>query len=156
MRKRRSDRVALDLRGLTDRVAIFRVHGGVARDPAVGIWLGTVPDALRDIARHWVDALRACGDDVRELLHDGGPVACIEDAPFAGVNAFTRHVNVSFFYGAMLDDPAHLLVGSGKRMRHVKLTPDGNVDSGALRDLIRAACRDIRARLDAERTSEDT
>ena len=91
--------------------------------------------------------MRRCGDDVRELMHDGCPVACIEDAPFGYVNAFKSHVNVGFFYGAMLEDPAGLLVGSGKRMRHVKLQPDSDVDPAALRNLIDAAYADIKVRL---------
>jgi hypothetical protein len=49
--------------------------------------------------------MRQCGDDVRELMHDGCPVACIKDAPFAYVNTFTSHVNVGFFHGAKLSDP---------------------------------------------------
>ena len=71
----------------------------------------------------WFEQMRQCGDDVRELMHDGCPVACVEDAPFAYVNEFKSHVNVGFFYGAMLEDPAGILEGSGKRMRHVKLKP---------------------------------
>jgi hypothetical protein len=46
--------------------------------------------------------MRGCGDDVRELVHDGCPVACVADAPFGYVNVFRTHVNVGFFYGAML------------------------------------------------------
>jgi hypothetical protein len=91
--------------------------------------------------------MRQCGDDVRELMHDGCPVACVEDAPFAYVNSFRSHVNVGFFYGAMLEDPAGMLEGSGKRMRHVKLKPDSELDANGLRDLIHAAYFDIKARL---------
>lgn len=99
--------------------------------------------------------MRLCGDDVRELMHDGCPVGCVEDAPFGYVNAFKNHVNVGFFHGAALDDPAGLLQGSGKRMRHVKLKPGGEVDAAALDDLIGAAYVDIKVRLDAERFSPD-
>jgi hypothetical protein len=60
------------------------------------------------------------------------------------------HVNVGFFYGAMLADPAGLLEGSGKRMRHVKLKPDREFDAAALGDLIDAAYSDIKVRLAAE------
>ncbi|MCB9518451.1 MAG: DUF1801 domain-containing protein [Gemmatimonadales bacterium] len=60
--------------------------------------------------------MRACGDDVTELLHDGHPTACVGDAAFGYVNVFTAHVNVGFFHGADLDDPAHLLEGTGRRM----------------------------------------
>ena len=75
------------------------------------------------------------------------PVACVGDAPFGYVNAFKAHASVGFHYGAMLDDPAGLLEGVGKRMRHVKLRPGKQLDVDALNDLIEAAHRDIRRRL---------
>jgi hypothetical protein len=152
---RRPKRVALDVRGLIDRVEIFRVSAGVKRNPVVDAWLAGDPVELRSLARKWFEQMRRCGDDVGELMHDGCPVACVEDAPFGYVNVFKSHVNVGFFYGAMLEDPAGLLEGSGKRMRHVKLQPGSELDADALRDLIRAAYVDIKARLDAERSSTD-
>lgn len=91
--------------------------------------------------------MRACGPDVRELLHDGHPTACVGDAAFAYTNAFTAHVNVGFFLGAMLPDPAGLLQGDGKYMRHVKLKPGTAVDAASLQTLIEVAYLDIRARL---------
>ena len=103
------------------------------------------PGELGAIAREWFDILRGCGTDVRELLHDGHPTACVGDAAFAYVNAFSRHVNVGFFGGARLPDPAGLLQGTGKFMRHVKLIPGIDVDAAALRRLIEAAYRDMRA-----------
>ena len=94
--------------------------------------------------------MRQCGDEFRELLHDGGPVACVGDAPFGYVNAFKAHVNVGFFQGATLTDPAGLLQGSGKYMRHVKLKPGGVVNTAALARLIVDAYSDIKARLEAD------
>ena len=38
------------------------------------------------------------------------------------------YVNVGFFHGAALDDPAGLLEGTGKRMRHVKAAPGATGD----------------------------
>lgn len=84
---------------------------------------------------------------VRELMHDGCPTACVDDGAFAYVNAFKEHVNVGFFFGALLDDPAHLLEGTGKRGRHVKLRPGRDVDEAALTRLVQVAYRDIRKRL---------
>jgi hypothetical protein len=107
------------------------------------------PAALGAIARRWFEVMRGCGDDVRELLHDGHPTACVADAAFAYVNAFTAHVNVGFFRGAELADPARLLEGRGKFMRHVKLRPERDVDAGALTELIRSAYADIGRRLGA-------
>jgi hypothetical protein len=71
----------------------------------------------------------------------------VEDAAFGYVNAFRAHVNVGFFYGAALDDPAGLLEGSGKRMRHVKLRWGQHVNAAALGGLIASAYQDIRLRL---------
>ncbi len=150
MSRRKTHRVALDVRGLIDRVEIFRVCGGVKRDPAVDSWFSDGPDELRSIAQQWFEHIRTCGDDVVELIHDGCPVACVEDAPFAYVNSFKSHVNVGFFYGALLEDLAGLLEGSGKRMRHVKLQPNSAIAAEALRDLIGAAYVDIKSRLRAD------
>ncbi|HXV84219.1 MAG TPA: DUF1801 domain-containing protein [Candidatus Binatia bacterium] len=104
---------------------------------------------LGAIARHWFDVIRDCGDDVRELLHDGHPTACVTDAAFAYVNAFKAHVNVGFFRGAELEDPMGLLEGTGKYMRHVKLRPDDDIDAAALMKLIETAYTDMKERLKA-------
>jgi hypothetical protein len=146
-------RVALDLRGLLGMKDILRLCRGMKRDPAVDSWFTGGPVELRSLAQKWFAQLRGCGDDVLELIHDGCPVACVEDAPFGYVNSFKTHVNVGFFYGAVLEDPAGLLEGSGKRMRHVKLKPDREVNAAALSDLIGAAYLDIKMRLGADRTS---
>ena len=114
----------------------MRFPSARALDPGVESWLKQDRGDLGDIARHWFVRMRSCGSDVRELLHDGHPTACVGDAAFAYVNAFTSHVNVGFFLGTELHDPAGLLVGTGKFMRHVKLTPGKQVDEGALEKLI--------------------
>jgi hypothetical protein len=127
---------------------MLRFSGAVERDPAIDVWLNEQPDELRSIAQTWFARMRQCGDDVRELIHDGCPVACVEDAPFGYVNVFKTHVNVGFFNGAGLQDPAGLLEGSGKRMRHVKLAPASELDSSALSALVAAAYRDMKVRLE--------
>ena len=123
----------------------LRFSGAVADHPAVEEWFAERNDALSRLARAWFDRVRGCGRDVLELVHDGCPVACIKDVPFAYVNAFTKHVNVGFFNGANLPDPAALLQGTGKRMRHVKLRPGQPTNAQALRALIAIACDDARA-----------
>ena len=130
------------------RTELFRLNGAVARDPAIDAWMKQHHGELGDIAREWFDAMRQCGDEVRELMHDGCPTACLGDAAFGYVNVFTSHVNVGFFQGAALADPARLLQGSGKFMRHVKLKPGTPVNSGALRELVELAYEDIKARVE--------
>jgi hypothetical protein len=127
---------------------LFRLPGASKRDPDIAAWFA-VDDEMRRMAEPWFDRMRACGPDVRELLHDGHPTACVGDAAFGYVGAFSTHVNVGFFHGASLDDPAGLLEGTGKRMRHVKLRWGQKVDSAALNQLIAAAYRDLRSRLDS-------
>jgi hypothetical protein len=128
----------------------MRFPGAVRRDLAIDAWAGDRADELGAVAQRWFEVMRDCGDDVRELLHDGHPTACVRDAAFGYVNAFRAHVNVVFFMGAEIDDPDGLLEGSGKFMRHVKLRPDNDVDSGALTKLVETAYRDMRRRLNAK------
>jgi hypothetical protein len=128
--------------------SILRFDGVVKRDPAISAWMEKHSGELGGIARYWFEVMRACGDDVFEVLHDGHPTACAFDAGFAYVNAFKSHVNVGFFRGAELPDPAGLLEGTGKFMRHVKLRPHGDVDATALSKLLRSAYEDMKRRLE--------
>jgi len=130
------------------RAELLRFNGGVERDPAIEAWMKNHTGELGAIAREWFEVMRKCGDEVRELLQDGYPVACLGDAPFGYVNVFTSHVNVGFFHGAALPDPARLLQGTGKFMRHVKLRPVAATDAAALSRLIDMAYSDIKARVE--------
>jgi len=130
------------------RTELLRFNGTVERDPAIDVWLSERGGELGAIARKWFEVMRRCGDEVREILHDGCPVACLGDAPFGYVNVFTSHVNVGFFHGAALPDPACLLQGDGKRMRHVKLRPESAREATSLNRLIEAAYLDIKSRVE--------
>lgn len=119
--------------------ALFRFATAIPRDPAIDAWLESREPVLGDIARHWFMRLRGAGEDIRELMHDGCPVACVGDVAFAYVNVFKAHVNLGFYLGATLDDPSGLLQGEGRLMRHVKLRPDRPCDAAALARLIEDA-----------------
>ena len=127
---------------------LLRFNGTVERDPAIEAWLAAQSGELGAMARRWFAVMRQCGDEVRETLHDGCPVACFGDVPFASVNVFRSHGNVSFFQGAKLRDPARLLEGTGRFMRHVKLRPGTPVDEAALTRLIEAAYADMKDRVE--------
>jgi hypothetical protein len=129
--------------------ALMRFPRAARRDSSVEAWLDRSKDERHAMARLWFARMKECGDDVTELMHDGCPTACVGDAAFAYVGVFTGHVNVGFFFGAMLDDPARLLEGTGKRMRHVKLRAGSPIDQDALNALIDAAYTDIKQRLEA-------
>lgn len=126
---------------------LMRFPTSVKRDPAIDDWMQAQAGQLGAIAEHWFAIMRDCGNDVRELLHDGHPTACVGDAAFAYVNAFTAHVNVGFFRGAEIDDPECLSEGTGRFMRHVKLRPGQDVDAAALMHLVRTAYADMKRRV---------
>ncbi len=150
------------------REELLRLDGTVERDAAIDAWFGAHAGELGEMARRWFAVMRGCGDEVREVLHDGCPVACLGDVPFGYVNVFKAHMNVGFFQGAGLRDPEGLLEGTGKFMRHVKLRageaaegrsrfPGGgtgrkaraeDVRDRALGALIEAAYADIKARVE--------
>jgi hypothetical protein len=134
--------------GVVMREDLLRFDGAAERDPAIERWMRQHSGELGAIARKWFAVMRECGDEVREVLHDGAPTACLGDVAFGYVNVFTSHVNVGFFQGASLPDPARLLQGNGKRMRHVKLKPGTPNDELPLREMIKAAYADIKARVE--------
>ena len=125
---------------------VFRFPSAVRREPGIEVWMREHAGELGVIAQRWFELMRGCGEDVRELLHDGHPTACVGDAAFGYVNAFRDHVNVGFFRGAEIPDPDGLLEGTGKFMRHVKLRPERDVNDAALRRLIERAYEDMRLR----------
>jgi len=129
---------------------LFRFPNSVRRDPSVEAWLQRHGGDLGEIAGHWFEAMRRCGDDVRECLHDGHPTACVGDAAFGYVNAFRAHVNVGFFRGAEIADPNGILEGTGRFMRHVKLGPGRECQQAALSKLVCAAYSDMTARVRAK------
>jgi hypothetical protein len=126
---------------------LLRFPTAVARAPAVDAWLSEQPGELGLLVRKWFAKMRECGEDVRELLHDDQPTACVGDAPWGYVDVFKAHVDVGFFHGAALSDPGGLLEGTGKYMRHVKLRPGREPEASALGALIDAAYWDIKTRL---------
>ena len=124
---------------------VFRFPSAVKHDVGIDFWLSVQRDELRSLAETWFERMRQCGDDVRELMHDGRPTACAGDAAFGYVGVYSNHVNVGFFRGALLPDPARLLEGTGRLGRHVKLRPGGPADVASLAGLIDVAYREVRA-----------
>jgi len=143
-----SQDIALLATRATQRSQILRFNGTVEHDPAIDAWFRGHAGELAGIAHEWWQLMRKCGDEVREVFHDGFPTACLGDAPFAYVGVFTSHVNVGFFHGASLSDPARLLQGNGRFMRHVKLRPGTPTNVTALSSLIDAAYWDMKARVE--------
>ncbi|MEZ4322320.1 MAG: DUF1801 domain-containing protein [Myxococcota bacterium] len=63
---------------------------------------------------------------------------------FCYVGAHGKHVNLGFYEGASLPDPAGLLEGTGAKLRHVKVRSVEQARSEAIRALITAAADRLR------------
>ena len=128
-------------------IALFDLNSSFEFDPKIDRWWSTKPPELSSLARTWFEVMKMCGPDVNESLHNGYPAACLDVYPFAYVDSFRSHINVGFYYGTFLPDPQGILIGAGKRMRHVKLTLDNQGDSRALKKLIEGSYQDLKIRL---------
>jgi hypothetical protein len=58
---------------------------------------------------------------------------------FCYIGAFKVHVNLGFYYGAVLPDPEGLMEGTGINLRHIKVKNSEEVDQPALRDILQAS-----------------
>jgi hypothetical protein len=110
-------------------------------------WLKTKPKDLQSLATHLYQQLQTCCPDVILKFHDDYPIGCVENIPFAYVNVYTKHINIGFFYGAFFFDEHQLLQGTGKRMRHVKITPDQPSNNPMINTFLRTAYLDIKKRM---------
>ena len=63
------------------------------------------------------------------------------NGPMCYFSIGTDHVTFGFLRGTSLPDPAKLLEGTGKSLRHVKLRTAAEVQKPALKKLIRSAAR---------------
>lgn len=126
---------------------LLRYTGKDLEDIQFSDWLSQKPEELRPIAEKWFTAVKNSGTEAEDIFHDNYPIVCVDQAPFAYVNAFTKHVNLGFFYGAYLPDPAGLLEGTGKHMRHIQLRPGTTYEEKEMLRLIELAYADILQRL---------
>ena len=75
---------------------------------------------MRQVAQHAEELVRREAPSLKVERHWGQPwfvgtnLVCL-------VGAFSQHVGVEFWRGSTVPDPDHLLEGTGKNIRHVKL-----------------------------------
>ncbi|WP_417522990.1 DUF1801 domain-containing protein [Marinovum sp.] len=91
------------------------------------------------------DACEVCRPGDRAASWGWGPKKMSEAYVYA--LPYTHHVNLGFYRGASLADPAGLLTGTGKAMRHIRLTDSKQLENPALRALMAQARDERRAAL---------
>jgi hypothetical protein len=111
----------------------------------VRTWLEKLPVQHKPIVMALRTLMGTVAPDAHEIIyHDAlgyGPT----DAGFdriVYIAVFSAHINVGFFYGGFLHDPERLLVGSGKRMRHIKIRSTQECANPALASLLEQAWLD--------------
>jgi hypothetical protein len=103
-----------------------------------------------DFLRDRITALdQACVEVVwprQEIASFGvGPMKMSQHYAYLG--AHKSHVNLGFYHGASLKDPAGLLEGTGKKLRHVKLRGMAEARNPAIESLLIQAIADRRRHL---------
>jgi len=62
--------------------------------------------------------------------------------PIFYITVFQAHMDLGFFYGGFVPDPERLLVGSGKRMRHIKIRSVQETETPVIASLLAQAWAD--------------
>ncbi|MBN9399075.1 MAG: DUF1801 domain-containing protein ['Candidatus Kapabacteria' thiocyanatum] len=96
-------------------------------------WQREVLMKLRDIVRTSAPALEESIKWSQPVFEGNGPVCYMK--------AFSDHVNFGFWRGTELDDPEHLLIGDGIKMRHVRISQVNDVRRELFESFVRQAVR---------------
>lgn len=108
----------------------------------VQAWLAKLPAQHEPVVAALRTLIFSAAPDAHETVyHDAlgyGPADSGFDR-ILYISTFRAHVNLGFFYGGELHDPEGLLIGSGKRMRHIKLTSPQDCENPAIQTLLEEA-----------------
>jgi uncharacterized protein YdeI (YjbR/CyaY-like superfamily) len=112
-------------------------------NPTVEEWLEKFSPKQQSITRELIDVVRRNMPGVHEFIYHDAAGYSVNDSPFDRICYIAPqkqgYVNLGFFFGAGLSDPKKLLVGEGKRLRHVKIWSVKEARNPALAKLIAAA-----------------
>jgi hypothetical protein len=111
----------------------------------VQVWLENLPTEKKPIIEALRRLIGSVAPEAHEIIyHDAlgyGPTDSGFDR-IVYITVFEKHVNVGFFFGGFLSDPEGLLVGSGKRMRHIKIRSLQETENPAITSLLAQAWSD--------------
>ena len=110
----------------------------VARN--VDAYVARLEPPIRELVEALRKLVREAAPEAEESLKWGTP--CYEhNGLLCSIGPARAYARLQFFPGASLADPAGLLEGTGKGMRHVKVRSADSIPSAALRALVREAVR---------------
>ncbi len=111
------------------------------------VLLGSTPQ-IAQISMRLRDRINEVYPDVTEVPRPGeqhagyGIGSKANTEIFAYICPLKEYVRLGFYYGGWLPDPAKLLVGEGKRLRHVKIYSLQEAERPEVADLIKAAVKE--------------
>lgn len=112
-------------------------------------FLSSLPAGVQAIARELVGVARKRMPGAHEFIYHNAVGYSVSDSPFDRICYIAPqkkgYVNFGFFFGAGLPDPNKLLIGAGKRLRHVKIWSVDGAKNPALEKLIAATWKEAPA-----------
>ena len=103
-------------------------------------FLANLPADVQAITRELVAVARKKMPGAHEFIYHNAVGYSVSDSPFERICYVwpqkKGYVNSGFFFGAGLADPKKLLIGEGKRLRHVKIWSVDEAKNPALAKLI--------------------
>ncbi len=108
-------------------------------DPIDTFFEGYTPD-VAELARRCRALVRELVPDAKEALHEGWKVVSYgRGTKFCAIAPHKGWVNLQFHAGAELEDPDARLGGTGKSMRHVRVSAPSDLEDAAIAALVRRA-----------------
>ena len=104
-------------------------------------YVDTKPAELRDVAEQLRKLMKKTVKSAKESVNSWKIPTYESNGPMCFFMVEKYHVTFGFLRGTSLPDPAGLLEGTGKNVRHVKLRTAEDVKEPALRRLLEAAAR---------------
>lgn len=112
-------------------------HGG----PWIDKYLERKPEELGKVAQDLRRLMKKAVPGCKETVNPWKMPTFESNGPMCYFSIGARHVTFGFLRGTSLPDPAGLLEGTGKNLRHVKLRGSSDVKNPALRRLVEAAAQ---------------
>jgi hypothetical protein len=100
-------------------------------DPRISDYINSAPSPQREIMYKIRELIYKVVPDAKEAFKWGSPVFSRIKA-ICYLAAFRKHVTFAFYDGRMLRDPDGILEGTGKMMKHIKLSNPGDIDEEQL------------------------
>lgn len=100
-----------------------------------------ISDLAIQIRREIVKSAKGCS----ELLYKTYAVSNVFSytgklgQAFIHIATYSNHVNLGFNHGALLNDPDQVLKGTGKLIRHIRISSISDLKRKSVKDLIREA-----------------